>query len=121
MTSILSEDNLDHFIGNDDDNQEELMDERSIQSSNEDEEIVQTTKKFIPKLLELSEIKPDSMGQDGQKPLIPAPTRTKRAYSKMSGNPQPKDKEFYKAMAKIKERSTINKPPKKPASAYILF
>jgi hypothetical protein len=36
-------------------------------------------------------------------------------------NPQTKDKEFYKAMQKIKERNTMNKPPKKPASAYILF
>jgi len=36
-------------------------------------------------------------------------------------NPQVKDKEFYKAMQKIKERQTEMKPPKKPASAYILF
>lgn len=38
-----------------------------------------------------------------------------------NNNPQIKDKEFYKAMQKIKERNTVNKPPKKPASAYILF
>ena len=38
-----------------------------------------------------------------------------------NNNPQIKDKEFYKAMQKIKERNTTNKPPKKPASAYILF
>ena len=31
------------------------------------------------------------------------------------------DKDFYKAMQKIKERGTGSKPPKKPASAYILF
>ena len=31
------------------------------------------------------------------------------------------DKGFYKAMQKIKDRNTGNKPPKKPASAYILF
>ena len=31
------------------------------------------------------------------------------------------DKDFYKAMQKIKERGTGTKPPKKPASAYILF
>ena len=31
------------------------------------------------------------------------------------------DKDFYKAMQKIKDRVTGNKPPKKPASAYILF
>jgi len=31
------------------------------------------------------------------------------------------DKDFYKAMQKIKDRGTGSKPPKKPASAYILF
>jgi len=31
------------------------------------------------------------------------------------------DKDFYKAMQKIKERGSGSKPPKKPASAYILF
>lgn len=31
------------------------------------------------------------------------------------------DKDFYKAMQKIKDRGSGSKPPKKPASAYILF
>jgi hypothetical protein len=31
------------------------------------------------------------------------------------------EKDFYKAMQKIKDRAADNKPPKKPASAYILF
>lgn len=43
----------------------------------------------------------------------------KKAYK--SQNPQMKDKEFYKAMQKIKDKHTSKKPPKKPASAYILF
>jgi len=31
------------------------------------------------------------------------------------------DKEFYKAMQKLKERGTNAVPPKKSASAYIIF
>lgn len=31
------------------------------------------------------------------------------------------DKEFYKAMQKVKDRGTNAVPPKKSASAYILF
>ena len=31
------------------------------------------------------------------------------------------NKEFYKAMHKLKERGTNAVPPKKPASAYIIF
>lgn len=31
------------------------------------------------------------------------------------------DKEFYKAMQKLKERGTSAVPPKKSASAYIIF
>ena len=31
------------------------------------------------------------------------------------------DKEFSKAMQKIKDRNIGNQPPKKPASAYILY
>jgi hypothetical protein len=36
-------------------------------------------------------------------------------------NSQPKDKEFYKAMQRIKDTHLNNQPPKKPASAYIIF
>jgi hypothetical protein len=31
------------------------------------------------------------------------------------------DKDFSKAMQKIKDRNVGNQPPKKPASAYILY
>ena len=31
------------------------------------------------------------------------------------------DKEFYKRMQKLKDRGTASKPPKKSASAYIIF
>ena len=31
------------------------------------------------------------------------------------------EKDFYKAMQKIKDRAAGSKPPKRPASAYILF
>lgn len=36
-------------------------------------------------------------------------------------NAQIKDRDFYKQMQKIKEKFTGSEPPKKPASAYILF
>lgn len=31
------------------------------------------------------------------------------------------DKDFYREMREIKDRTDASKPPKKPASAYILF
>lgn len=37
------------------------------------------------------------------------------------GRPAITDKEFYKAMQKLKERGTNAVPPKKSASAYIIF
>lgn len=37
------------------------------------------------------------------------------------GKPVITDKEFYKAMQKLKERGTNAVPPKKSASAYIIF
>lgn len=38
-----------------------------------------------------------------------------------SGKPAITDKEFYKAMQKLKDRGTNAVPPKKSASAYIIF
>ena len=38
-----------------------------------------------------------------------------------SDKPTITDKEFYKAMQKVKDRGTNAVPPKKSASAYILF
>jgi hypothetical protein len=40
---------------------------------------------------------------------------------KDAGGPTITDKEFYKAMQKLKDRGTNAVPPKKSASAYILF
>jgi hypothetical protein len=37
------------------------------------------------------------------------------------GKPAITDKEFYKAMQKLKDRGTNAVPPKKSASAYIIF
>lgn len=54
---------------------------------------------------------PDEEDLDGAASLIP-------------GKPEKKgisDKEFYKAMQKLKDRGSNAVPPKKSASAYILF
>lgn len=53
---------------------------------------------------------------------LPMYKRKQLAFRKNKGpNPQQKDKEFYKAMQRIKETHSHNQPPKKPASAYIIF